>query len=218
MNNKKLYKYLLMLLLVAMMPMAKSIATDLAAPQMVIKNVADQLKLKMENEVFASDFQQITTYVNEVIFPVINFNKIAQSVLGPLWRKARPDQKTRFKKEFKILLVRTYARAFFEFDEWSIRYLPLRKTAKGAKKVTVRTQVLQPGVKPIGIDYRLGYFVDQWQVYDIKIAGVSLITNYRTSFQNEVKRSGSLDSVIGKLANKNNPAASTEEPAEVTAQ
>jgi phospholipid transport system substrate-binding protein len=198
--------------LLTLIPLAKSSAAELEAPQLVIKNVSDQLKQRMEDKTFASDFVQITEYVNEVIFPIVNFNKISQSVLGPLWRQATPTQKTKFQKEFKLLLVRTYSRAFIEFDEWSIRYLPLKTAAASAKKLTVRTQVLQPGVKPIGVDYRMGLFDGQWQVYDIKIEGISLTTNYRSSFQNEVKRSGSLDSVIDKLAAKNNPSASAEVP------
>lgn len=203
MKHKYVYKHLIMALLLALIPFSKSLAAELSAPQMVIKNASDQLKMRMEDETFINDFNQITEYVNEVVFPSVNFTKISQSVLGPMWRKATAEQKRRFQKEFKLLLVRTYSRAFVEFDEWSIRYLPLREDADAVKKLTVRTQVLQPGVKPIGVDYKMGFFGEKWQVYDIKIEGVSLTTNYRTSFKNEVKRSGSLDSVIEKLAQKN---------------
>ena len=209
MNYKKLYTGLVVALFIALLPVAKTISAELAEPQMIIKNVSDQLKLRMEDETFANDFGRVTEYVDQVVFPVIDFNRISRIVLGPSWKKATPEQKVRFQKEFKTLLIRTYARAFVEFDEWSIRYLPMRVKDAGAKKVTVRTQVLQPGVKPIGVDYKMGLFSDQdqWKVYDIKIEGISLAINYRTSFKNEVKRSGSLDSLIDKLAKKNQKKA-----------
>jgi phospholipid transport system substrate-binding protein len=152
MNYKNTYKYLLVVLFFTFLPVAKSISVELAAPQIVIKNASEQLKSRMQDDNFVKDFGKIRQYVDEVIFPAVNFNKISQSVLGPLWKQATADQKVRFKKEFKTLLIRVYARAFVEFDEWSIRYLPLREKAESVKKVTVRTQVLQPGVKPIGID------------------------------------------------------------------
>lgn len=215
MNCNKSYTWWLVALCLAILPVAKSISAELAAPQMVIKNASDQLKVRMEDKTFINDFGKINEYVDEVVFPSVNFDKVSQSVLGPLWRKASADQKTRFKKEFKILLVRTYSRAFVEFEEWSIRYLPLKKYSEGVKKVTVRTQVLQPGVKPIGVDYKMGLFGANWKAYDIQIEGVSLTTNYRTSFKNEVKRSGSLDSVIEKLAKKNRGQSSETNGAEI---
>ena len=210
MNYKKLYTGLLVALCFAMLPVAKSISAELVAPQIVIKNVSDQLKVRMDDEIFAGDFGRVTEYVDQVVFPIVDFNRISRIVLGPLWKKATAEQKVRFQKEFKILLVRTYSRAFVEFEEWTIRYLPLKKFSPEVKKVTVRTQVLQPGIKPIGVDYKMGFFSGQWKIYDIKIEGISLAINYRTSFKNEIRRSGSsgsLDSLIDKLAQKNQKKA-----------
>ena len=59
----------------------------------------------------------------------------------------------------------------------------------------------------------MGFFSGQWKIYDIKIEGISLAINYRTSFKNEIRRSGSsgssgsLDSLIDKLAQKNQKKA-----------
>jgi phospholipid transport system substrate-binding protein len=39
---------------------------------------------------------------------------------------------------------------------------------------------------------------------------VSLVTNYRTSFKNEVEQSGSLQQVIDQLAKRNNEALSAQ--------
>jgi phospholipid transport system substrate-binding protein len=50
----------------------------------------------------------------------------------------------------------------------------------------------------------------QWKVYDILIEGVSLVTNYRTSFKNEVERTGSLQEVINQLVKRNTEALSTK--------
>jgi phospholipid transport system substrate-binding protein len=105
------------------------------------------------------------------------------------------------------LLVRTYSRAFVEFKDWSVRFLPYKLKA-GEKKVIVKTQILQPGIQPLAVNYRMILTKGDWKVYDIMIEGVSLVTNYRTSIKNEVKKFGSLSAVIDELARKNSAALS----------
>ena len=190
-------------LLLAFMPFAQVTAAELAAPQQPIAAASDQLQKRMQDKNFVKDFAQVTQFVNETIYPHTDFDKISALVLGKLWKTATSDEKERFKHEFQILLIRTYSRAFIEFKEWSVHYLPL-EMEDGATKVVVKTEVLQPGIKPIGVDYRMELTDDgKWKAYDIMIEGVSLVTNYRTTFSNEVETNGSLSAVIDGLAQRN---------------
>jgi phospholipid transport system substrate-binding protein len=66
----------------------------------------------------------------------------------------------------------------------------------------VRTEVQQPGNKPVPIDYNLEKLESGWKVYDVTVAGISLITNYREQFAQEV-RNGGIDGLIQSLAAKN---------------
>jgi phospholipid transport system substrate-binding protein len=77
-----------------------------------------------------------------------------------------------------------------------------------AKKTIVKTEILQPGIQPLAINYRMVLTKGQWKAYDIVIEGVSLVTNYRTSIKNELRKSGSLDAVIKQLADRNAAALS----------
>ena len=104
-------------LLFGLAPVTKSLAADLLSPQLVIKKASDQLKVRLQDENFTKDFAKITKYVEEVIYPSVDFDRISMLVLGKLWKEADVGQRARFKEEFKTLLVRTYARAFLEFDE-----------------------------------------------------------------------------------------------------
>ncbi|MEI8208576.1 MAG: ABC transporter substrate-binding protein, partial [Methylococcales bacterium] len=65
------------------------------------------------------------------------------------------------------------------------------------------TEVLQPGLKPVAVDYRMLQTDGDWKAYDILIEGVSLVTNYRTTFSTEVQNKGSLNAVIDGLAKRN---------------
>ncbi|NOT12440.1 MAG: ABC transporter substrate-binding protein [Methylococcaceae bacterium] len=194
-----------LLFLLGLMPIHRVIAADLLPPQQAINTASTQLQAKLQDKSFTKDFSKITEYVNQVIYPHTDFDRISALVLGKLWKTATPDEKQRFKHEFQTLLVRTYSRAFVEFKEWSVRFLPLQME-NGATKVIVKTEVLQPGIQPIGVDYRMFLSQGQWKAYDIMIEGVSLVTNYRTTFTNEVQAKGSLSAVIDGLAKRNSEA------------
>jgi phospholipid transport system substrate-binding protein len=79
------------------------------------------------------------------------------------------------------------------------------------RKVMVKTEILQPGLQPISMNYRMLNTKEGWKVYDIIIEGVSLVTNYRTGFKNDVERSGSLQDVINQLAKKNTEALNNKD-------
>ena len=64
------------------------------------------------------------------------------------------------------------------------------------------TQVREGGAPPIPIDYSLYRNGAKWLVYDVKIDGVSLVSNYRSSFASQV-RSGGIDGLIKSLKQKN---------------
>jgi phospholipid transport system substrate-binding protein len=189
----------------AVMPITRAMAAELSPPQQAIETASTKLQEKMQDKSFIKDFAKVTRFVNETILPHTDFDKISALVLGKLWKSATPSERERFKKEFQTLLVRTYSRAFVEFKDWSIRYLPL-EMENGATKVIVKTEVLQPGLQPVAVNYRMLLSDGDWKAYDIMIEGVSLVTNYRTTFTNEVQTKGSLNAVIDGLAKRNTEA------------
>lgn len=198
----KLFLFAVCAVLFGLIPASKAVAADLVGPQIAIENASNQLKQKFQDENFVNDFNQINVFVEQVINPHVDFNRISALVLGKLWRKATKDERLRFKQEFKILLVRTYSRAFVEFKDWSVRFLPL-KMKENTKKIIVKTEILQPGIQPLAVNYRMILTKGQWKVYDIMIEGVSLVTNYRTSIKSEFNKSGSLSAVIEQLSKRN---------------
>lgn len=185
----------------------KAIAEDLLPPQQVIQNVSSQLQQKMKDKSFTRDFAQVVRFVNGVIDPHIDFNQVAQLVLGRHWKTATPQEQERFKDEFEILLVRTYSRAFVEYTDWSMRFRPIQ-VPNAATRIMVRTDVLQPGRQAVEVNYRMLLNSGEWKVYDIMIEGVSLVTNYRTTFNDDIQRKGSLSIVIDDLAKRNTEALS----------
>ncbi|WP_394752396.1 phospholipid-binding protein MlaC [Crenothrix sp.] len=205
MKVKRFTQLSLLVMLLGFLPISHSVAAELAAPQVAIENASTKLQQKLQDKAFTKDFVKITEFVNDVIYPHTDFNLISSLVLGKLWKGASPDEQARFKQEFQTLLVRTYSRAFVEFKDWTVRFLPLQMEP-GATKVIVKTEVIQPGIQPIGVNYRMVLSNGAWKAYDIMIEGVSLVTNYRTTFANEVQTKGSLNAVIENLVKRNSDA------------
>ncbi len=103
--------------------------------------------------------------------------------------------------EFRTLLVRTYSTALANYRDQVIEYKPLRM-ASGETEGTVKSTGKRPGAERMTIDYDTEKTAAGWKVYDIKIAGVSLITVYRSTFAQTIRDSG-VDGLIQSLSAKN---------------
>jgi len=182
--------------------MQLSIAAD-EAPDVMIKNVTGEIieLIKTDKAIQAGDTKHIQEVVESKILRYFDFLKMTGSAVGREWRNASADQKTQLAKEFQILLVRSYSNALTQYKDQTVTVKPL-KSAPADTEVTVKTEVRQPGGKPVAIDYDLVKAPDGWKVFDVYVAGVSLVANYRDSFGQEIKASG-IDGLIKSLREKN---------------
>ena len=181
---------------------ANMAAAEVAPDALVKKTAEDVLAVvKQDKDIQAGNQSKIFALAEEKILPNFNFDRVSRLVLGKAWSKATPDQKKAFQDEFRSLLLRTYATALSKYSNQTIEYKPFR-AQPGDTDVKVKTQILQPGGQPVAVDYSLQKNGEGWKVYDITIEGVSLVTNYRGQFSNEIRQAG-LDSLIEKLAAKN---------------
>ena len=125
--------------------------------------------------------------------------------MGRNWRTATPEQQKRLTDEFRSLLVRTYSGALSQYRNEKIDYKPLRMNA-GDTEVVVRTAVIRASGSPVQIDYSMEKTADGWKCYDVVVGGVSLVTNYRDEFNEQIKNGG-IDGLIKTLADRNKGVA-----------
>lgn len=191
---------LIFALLLAVSP---AMAAAQTAQELVIDTSSKVIeRLKSDQEKLQSDPGLIYPLVEDLVLPHFDFERMSIWVLGKNWRKADAAQQEKFIEQFRTLLVRTYAKALLEYTDQSINYLPFH-TEEGAKRVTVRTEVNQPGGLAIPINYSMYQNkAGAWKVYDISVDGVSLVTNYRSSFSSEIRRGG-IDKLLEKLVAMN---------------
>lgn len=176
---------------------------DDMAPDVLVKKVTDEVLavVRADKDLQNGNTKKAIDLVETKVLPHFNFTRMTALALGREWSKTSAEQKTRLTNEFRTLLVRTYSNALTAYKDQTVEYKPFKMQA-GETDVTVRTLVHQTNGKHIGLDYALDKQADGWKVYDVVVAGVSLVTNYRESFTQEIRANG-VDGLISTLAAKN---------------
>lgn len=179
------------------------------APDALVKGVTDDVIaiVRQDKAIQSGDTRKAVDLVETKVLPYFDFAHMTRLAVGKDWRQANPEQKAALTHEFKTLLVRTYSNALTQYRNQVIDFKPLKAKPEDTD-VIVRTEVRQAGAKPVQIDYALDKQADGWKVYDVMVAGVSLVTNYRDSFGQEV-RTGGIDGLIKSLKDKNKQLETT---------
>lgn len=185
-------------LLTIVAPVAQAGSQD---PEQIVKSTTEQVLGALRQDGVREDPERVYGIIEQMILPHFDFRRMSQWVLGKNWRQANPEEQVRFVDEFRKLLVRTYSTALMEYSDQEITYLPSHAAPDG-DTATVKTRVNQNGGPPIPIDYRLYQRDGDWKVFDVAIDGISLVANYRTTFNQEISTNG-FAGLIERLASRN---------------
>jgi len=177
------------------------------APDALVRTISLEVlaTLRQDKDIQAGNPKKIASLVEAKILPHFDFAHTTRIAMGANWRRASPGQREQLVREFRTLLVRTYSGALNNYRNETIDYKPLRMSPADTD-VTVRTLVVRATGSPVQIDYSMGKQGDTWKCYDVIVGGVSLVTNYRDEFNNQVK-AGGVDGLIKTLADRNKGVA-----------
>jgi phospholipid transport system substrate-binding protein len=194
-----------LLLLCAALSLA-AFADELAPDELVRRTTNDVLAvIRQDKEIQAGNLRKVGELAEAKVLPNFNFPRMTQLAVGRNWREASDAQKEALIREFRTLLVRTYSTSLAQYRNQTIDVKPA-KYAPADTEVMVKTVVNQPGGQPIPIDYTLEKNAQGWKAFDIVIDNVSLVTNYRSSFGDEIRKGG-IDGLIKTLSERNSKAS-----------
>src|SRR3989344_6203803 len=117
---------------------------DIAAPDVMVKNTADEVLEILNKDIANGDMNKIGKLVEEKIATKFDFNLMSRMVLGRNWNTASKEQQNQFIVEFRSLLVRTYSSALSKYRNQTIEYKSLGAKS-GDTEVKVKTQIIKPG-------------------------------------------------------------------------
>jgi phospholipid transport system substrate-binding protein len=195
-------KSLVSLLFTLVLATGSAVAQE-SSPDGLIKMVTDDVLtiVRQDKDIQGGNTSKAVALVEAKVLPHFNFERMTALAMGRDWKKALPEQQKRLTEEFKTLLVRTYSNALTSYKNQTVVYKSTRLQA-GDTDVVVKTEIVQPGNKPVQLDYAVLRENNEWKVYDVIVAGVSLVTNYRDTFKQEVSSNG-INGLILMLSNRN---------------
>jgi phospholipid transport system substrate-binding protein len=190
-------------LLLALTLAAPVLSAQEAEPSVVLQTATAEViaAMKQERDLHGGQLKQVASLVETKVLPLFDFSRMTQIAVARNWRLATPEQQATLTTEFKTLLVRTYSSALSSYRDQVIEFRSMH-LAPADTEVTVKSVVKQSGTAPIAMDYNMEKTPAGWKVFDIKVAGVSLVTTYRDSFA-EIIRDDGVDGLIKALGNKN---------------
>ncbi|OBS09099.1 MlaC/ttg2D family ABC transporter substrate-binding protein [Acidihalobacter prosperus] len=173
------------------------------APFKVVQTAVDETlhALHTHTKAELSSPRYVNGMVSKIILPAVDIDASAKLVLGRYWRTATPAQRSAFVEQFKLLLIHTYAKSLTEHTDSKVVFLKNRDSVN-PPFATIYTQVQRSGQQPLAVDYSLIKTPGGWKVYDITISGLSLVTNYRSTFGQEIAQT-SLEALIKRLTKQN---------------
>ena len=179
------------------------LADEALAPDAMVQRVTEEVLeiVHKDKDIQNGNSQKILDLIDKKVLPHFNFTHMTALAVGKEWRKASPQQQQQLTNEFRTLLVRTYSNALTNYQNQKVVYKPF-KMAPADTDALVRTEMVQPGAKPVQIDYSLEKIEGGWKVYDVVVAGISLVTNYRDQFGQEIRTNG-IDGLISSISTKN---------------
>lgn len=171
-------------------------------PDALVKSTVERVLEVLRQDKSAPELRRLA---EEVVLPHFDFERMTRLAVGRPWQNADPGQRDALIKAFRRVLVNTYSVALDEGVKPAGR-VEVKPPQGSGDQTTVQTMAHRAGKPPVEVGYRLARTGDAWKVYDVVVEGVSLVQTYRTTFSNEIARSG-IDGLIKVLEDRSASSA-----------
>lgn len=177
-------------------------------PSQVVDGLASQVVAVLKDAALSS--AQKRERIEQIAYGAIDFTTLSKLVLARNYAKFSPEQRSQFEAEFKRHLSMTYGRNIDSYQNEKVQITGERPESRG--DVTVISKILRGSASEnISVDYRLRQTDGQWKIIDVIIEGVSLVSNFRSQFQDIVAQGGP-QKLLTLLAEKNASGESLQAP------
>ncbi len=193
----KFYSWLLSALL-----FLSPLVSAAAAPTENVRTTVDAVLTVLKDD--AKDVDAKKLEIRELLAKRFDYRAMSQRTLATNWRTASKEEQEKFTELYSRLLEETYLVMVEEYTDEEVAYK--NETIKKEKYGEVETAIVMSD-KEIPVVYKTILRDNgEWYIYDVVIEGVSLISNYRSSYGAIAKKEG-VSGLIAKLEAKLNGTA-----------
>lgn len=131
---------------------------------------------------------------------VVDVDWVAKFVMGRHFRSLDAAKQKEYMKAYERFVILNYTSNFVDYTSGtSFKVVRAREDKPG--KFYVTTEIVRPGKQSVILDYRLRAKGNSFEIYDIIVEGVSLITAQRSEFDS-VMAQENIDYLIKHLKQK----------------
>ncbi|MBR9727632.1 phospholipid-binding protein MlaC [Shewanella intestini] len=216
---KSTFTQLLRVTLLACLSVVSSLSfaqeINLKNPYTMVEQVSKQTFSRFADDqaLIEKDLNHLKVIVAEELMPYVDYKYAAYKVMGLYLRESTPEQRKAFVTAFKGYLISTYAQAFTEYTDQTVKFSPALDFA-GEKIVEVNVQIVEAGRPPIKIKFKARRLKDDtWKAFDLVAEGISLLASKQSEISNLIRQKG-IESVITMLEDKSKQSIHPDDKAE----
>ena len=168
------------------------------APRAVIERTSSAVLAVLADKSSSADEKR--RKIQDIVYVEVDFETLSRLVLAQNWKRLSPEQQKEFVEQFRQHLALTYGRNVDNYHNEKVSIVGDREEKGG--DWTVQSKILRGGADDISLDYRLRQKDGQWRIIDFIIEGVSLVSNFRSQFQ-EIIANGGPEHLLELLRQKN---------------
>ena len=168
------------------------LAADFSTPMGRVKDSVGKVIAILKDK--SIDREASWQKIAAVIDDGFDFRSMSQSVLATNWKKATPEERTRFTEFFSQYIEETYRSRIEAYTNEEIIY---KDEVVRGKRAVVET-IIKTDSTEIPVNYKLKNNDGEWYAYDVVVEGVSLVNNYRNTFAVIVKNEG-MDGLLSDI-------------------
>lgn len=144
--------------------------------------------------------------IEEIARERFDFELMSRLVLRSGWNRFDAGQQQQFVDAFRDHLAQSYGSRLDRYEHQQVEVTGEQLEARG--DVTIKTRIVGGTADKVSMDYRLRMRNGIWRVIDVKIEGVSLVSNFHSQFK-EVLAEGGPEEVLRRLREKTEAGEAT---------
>lgn len=169
--------------------------------------VTTQKLLIKDKDRYTQHPEELFQLISHNIIPVVATKVIAQMLIGrERWRKADDTQQQVFIRQLIKMLTYSYATNVAQAGHYKIKLVDFANDSWQKENLVVVSGSIINLQKDYSSDLRIFLLKDrqgQWKVYDLSVAGVSILDNYKAQFKSEYSKYNSLAEINQSIEKQN---------------